>query len=129
MSDPAIVNLFSRPQLGGDLPYFKGKQYGKGFLKEVERLAYPILIRAGKALGRIAVNSMDDYLHNKKGFGESLAANATAEFDDVKDELRQAFKKDKKNQKGSGMRKRKKPHQGSGINKRRNLVQTTFGNL
>ena len=38
-----LADFYSKPQLGGDLPYFVGKQYGGGWLKTIGRFAFPII--------------------------------------------------------------------------------------
>ena len=45
-----IATLYSQSQQGGELPYFVGKQYGTGWLRNIARFAFPIIKRIGRAL-------------------------------------------------------------------------------
>lgn len=67
-----ITSLYSQSQQGGELPYFIGKQYGSGWLRNLGRLAFPIL----KRLGHAALNTVKDVFVNKKEFFPSMKSNA-----------------------------------------------------
>ena len=67
-----ITSLYSQSQQGGELPYFIGKQYGLGGLRNLGRLAFPIL----KRLGHAALNTVKDVFVNKKEFFPSMKSNA-----------------------------------------------------
>ena len=43
MSNSPIIEVYSSPMQGGQLPYFVGKQYGMGWLKKIGRMAFPLL--------------------------------------------------------------------------------------
>lgn len=79
MNHKAIAKAYSKPQQGGELPYFVGKQYGSGWFQNVGRLAFPILKRITRALG----NTAEDVIVNNKGIGESLKSNAMNEIGDI----------------------------------------------
>ena len=78
MTDPNIIDIYSQPQQGGELQYFVGKQYGSGWLKTLGRLAFPILKRIGRFLGKAA----KDILVNKRPVLESLKRNAMDEVEE-----------------------------------------------
>lgn len=67
-----IASLYSRPQNGGELPYFVGKQYGSGWLKTLGRFAFPIL----KRLGRMALGTASDVLVKSQPLLPSLKERA-----------------------------------------------------
>lgn len=73
--NPVIVDAFSKPQMGGELPYFVGKQYGSGWLRTLGRMAFPLLKRVGRFLG----NTAKDVIVNEKPVVESLKKNAIQE--------------------------------------------------
>ena len=79
MTDPVIVDIYSQPQTGGELPYFVGKQYGSGWLKTLGRFAFPILKRIGSFLGKTA----SDVLIKDKPVLDSLKHNAMDEVEDI----------------------------------------------
>lgn len=58
--------------MGGEIPYFVGKQYGTGWLRSLGRIAFPIL----KKLVGVATNTAEDVLMNEKPFLSSLSSNA-----------------------------------------------------
>lgn len=66
-----LVNLYSKPQIGGDLAYFQGNQYGAGWLRSLGRIAFPIL----KSLVGIATNTAEDVVMKDKKFGEAVKSN------------------------------------------------------
>ena len=78
MTDPNIIDIYSQPQQGGELQYFVGKQYGSGWLKALGRLAFPILKRLGRFLGKTA----KDVFIDRKPILKSLKRNAMDEVED-----------------------------------------------
>jgi hypothetical protein len=62
-------------QLGGDLPYFVGKQYGSGWLRTLARVAFPILRRVVGAAG----NAAQDVIYNNRSVGEAVRDSAINE--------------------------------------------------
>jgi hypothetical protein len=63
-------------QLGGDLPFFVGKQYGSGWLSTLAKVAFPILKRlAGVATG-VASNIAHDVIYNERPIGEAVKEHA-----------------------------------------------------
>jgi len=75
MVDQAIVSAYSDGQIGGDLPYFVGRQYGSGWLKTIARFAFPIL----KRVGRVAAKTAQDVIQGDKKVLPSLMDNTMAE--------------------------------------------------
>jgi hypothetical protein len=80
MSSSDIVNMYSRPQQGGELPYFAGKQYGSGWLRTIGRIALPILRKLGLSAAKAATGALaataTDVLMKKANLGQSLKKNA-----------------------------------------------------
>ena len=72
MTDSAIAQIYSQPQVGGDLPYFIGKQYGSGWLRSLGRIAFPII----KKLAGVAANTAEDVIMNDEKILPSLAKNS-----------------------------------------------------
>jgi hypothetical protein len=93
-------------QMGGDLPYFVGRQYGgaSSWLGSLVKMAFPILLKKLFGLGR---SIADDVISKKKSFGESVKDHATSAVEGI---VRSS--KDHEDQKGSGStinrRKRKR---------------------
>jgi len=63
-------------QLGGDLPYFVGKQYGSGWLRTLAKVAFPILRRVVGAAG----NAAQDVIYNNRSVGEAVRDSAVNEI-------------------------------------------------
>ena len=61
--------------MGGELPYFVGKQYGgaSSWLGSLVKMAFPILIKKLLGLGRSVA---DDVITRKKTIGESIKDHA-----------------------------------------------------
>jgi hypothetical protein len=59
----------SANQLGGDLPYFVGKQYGSGWLGTLAKVAFPIL----KRIAGIASNAAEDVIYHEKPIKTAIA--------------------------------------------------------
>lgn len=79
MADPVIIEAYSKPMMGGELPYFVGKQYGSGILSTIGKFAFPLL----KKVGRFAMNTAKDVLVDRKPIKESLKTNALNEVKSV----------------------------------------------
>ena len=79
MTDKVIVESYSKPMMGGELPYFVGKQYGSGILSTIGKFAFPLL----KRVGRFAMNTAKDVLVDHKPIKESLKDNALNEVKSV----------------------------------------------
>ena len=73
--DNAIAIVYSG-QVGGDLPFFLGKQYGSGWLRTIAKFAFAILKRI---LG-VATNTADDVIMKDKKFLSSLGQNTMNEI-------------------------------------------------
>jgi hypothetical protein len=84
---------------GGELPYFRGSQFGNGWLKTLGRIAFPILKRI---VGVAADTAQDVIMHDKKLLPSltSNALNAVSSY--TTDQL------NKTNKRGSGINKRAK---------------------
>lgn len=133
MVDRAIISMYSRPQMGGDLPYFIGNQTQQGggnWLHRIGRFAMPILRKFGlpiaKSVGRAAMKTVDDVISKKQSFKESIKNQAMNVLPEVKDNALNALKEVIDEQHGSGIRKRKRSQVASSINKRRRLAGTIF---
>ena len=87
MSSPILVDIYSKPMQGGELPYFVGKQYGSGWLQTLGRLAFPIIKKVGRFLG----NTAKDVLVNQKPIKESFKSNALDEVAQVVPEVVSRF--------------------------------------
>lgn len=73
--DKALIQIYSKPMMGGELPYFIGRQYGNGWLRTIGRIAFPIL----KRIAGVAANTAQDVILKEKPFLPALKANAIAE--------------------------------------------------
>jgi hypothetical protein len=76
--DP-IAYTYSGQDGGASLPYFIGRQSGTGWLRNLARIAFPILKKVVGVAGNIASNTAEDLIENKKSFTESLKDNALNE--------------------------------------------------
>lgn len=135
--DKNIVDMYSRPLMGGSLPYFiGGNQQGGNWLQRFRNFALPILkklgLSAAKSVGKAAVNTATDVLDNKQSFKESIKNRAMESLSDVKKSALDAIKEgiaSINKQKGSGIRnrrKRKRNNTSFGINKRQKYEGTIF---
>jgi hypothetical protein len=79
MTSQDIISLYSNSQLGGELPYFIGRQYGSGWLKTLGRVALPFL----KRIGGVAAKTFKDVVVDKKSILPSLASNAAIAINDM----------------------------------------------
>ena len=115
MTDAEIVSIYSRPQEGGALQYFVGKQYGTGWLRTLGRIAFPIL----KRFGIVAAKTAQDVLYNDQKVLPSLKRNALEVAGKIIPGLSES--NDKQTQEGIGITRRK-----ININKKRRLQGTIF---
>lgn len=106
--DQLILQEYSGQTGYGTLPYFVGKQYGTGWLRNIARFAFPFLRKALGALGNFTMNTADDLIQNEnKSWKDTVTDNVMKE--------------------ASNIMKRKTPSTGStingrGITKRRKLI-------
>ena len=104
MATEAIVNAYSRSQYGGDLPYFVGKQYGRGWLRTLARVAFPIL----KRVGRVAAKTAQDVIEGEKKILPSL-------YENTMEEISGSLKRPTAPPRKRGVTKRKRPRLGRGL--------------
>ena len=125
-----IITMYSRSQMGGDLPYFIGSQQQGGiWLHRIRQFAMPILQKFGlpiaKSVGRAALKTVDDVISKKHSFKDSIKNQAMNILPEMKDNALNALKEVVDGQHASGLRKRKNKTI-STINKRRRLDGTIF---
>lgn len=75
MSDEVIFKAYlpeNAHQVGGDLPFFVGRQYGSGWLGTLARVAFPIL----KRIAGIAGNAAEDVIYRDKPVKSAIVDNA-----------------------------------------------------
>jgi len=71
--DKLILQEYSGQNGYGSLPYFVGKQYGTGWLRNIARMAFPFLRKALGVVGNIAVNTAGDLINDEnKTIGQTL---------------------------------------------------------
>lgn len=100
----AIVDTYS--QVGGELPYFVGKQYGTGWFSTITKYAFPILRR----LFHVASNTAQDVINKDKPILSSLKEHA---INEAKDTLKRGL--GKKRQRLSINRARKRRQSSSNV--------------
>lgn len=135
MSSNDIANFYANSQVGGELPYFVGKQYGSGWLRTLGRFALPIL----KKIGGVAVKTASEVLNNNSKILPTLKNYALEEVGNLGAQAIDAIHErinrpseipsvQEEVPKGPSMvaRKRKTAFGGNSINKRRNLIQKTI---
>lgn len=78
MADPIFrtYHLSNANQVGGELPYFVGKQYGNGWLRTLAKVAFPIV----KRVAGVASNAAEDIIFNKKPVGSAIKDSALNEL-------------------------------------------------
>ena len=118
--DKLILHEYSGQNGYGSLPFFVGKQYGTGWLRNIARMAFPFLKKALGVVGNIAVNTAGDLIHDEnKKFGSTI-------LDHTVNETRNAFNRSNSSSsqfRGQGL-KRKAPlsiNRG-GVSKKRKLI-------
>ena len=75
MSQDVIYHTYlpeAANQIGGDLPYFVGRQYGSGWLGTLARVAFPII----KRIAGVASKAADDVIYQNKPVKTALVDNA-----------------------------------------------------
>ena len=121
MTQRDIVHLYSRPQMGGELPYFVGRQYGGNWKQTLGRFALSLGRRFGiplaKTLGSAALKTTSDVLWNKQLIKEALQQNMAGTLTDIKkhaaDTIKETIVDPLQNQGGGGRRrKRQMKHKG-----------------
>ena len=129
MSQRDIINLYSRPQHGGDLPYFVGRQYGGNWKQTLGRFALSLGRRFGvplaKTLGSAALKTTSDVLFNKQPIKEAIKQNMAGTVSDIKkhaaDTIKETIVDPLQNQGGGGRKRRRRiKHKGR---KRKRLNQ------
>ena len=76
--DQTLIKIYSQPMMGGELPYFQGRQHGNGWLRTLGKLAFPIVKRAAKGIATMAADTAEDVIVRENKFLPSLQANARA---------------------------------------------------
>ena len=105
--DHLILQEYSGQTGYGTMPYFVGKQYGNGWLRNIARIAFPFLRKALGFVGNVAMNTAGDLIHNEnKTVGEALSENAIAAVKNVV--KRKAPPPSNSTINGSGFTKRRK---------------------
>lgn len=124
MSD--IATFYANSQVGGELPYFVGKQYGSGWLRTLGRFALPIL----KRIGGVAYKTASDVLNNNSKFLPTLKNYALEAVGDLgsQDSIKRPSEKTPVPEAGPTMvvRKRKSAFGGSSINKHQKVIHKTI---
>ena len=77
--DQTLIQQYSKPMMGGELPYFIGNQYGNGWLRTIGRIALPIV----KRLAGVAFNTANDVINKEKPILPTLKSNALAEVNNL----------------------------------------------
>ena len=116
--DKLILHEYSGQDGYGSLPYFVGKQYGTGWLRNIIRMAFPFLRKALGVVGNIAVNTAGDLVNDEnKSVGSTLLENTVKE-------TRNAFnRKPSTPLRGQGFKRRKLLSiNGGGVSKKRKLI-------
>ena len=115
MIERDIVQLYSRPQQGGDLPYFVGKQYGGNWKQTLGRFALSLGRKFGvpiaKTLGSAALKTTGDVLFKKQPIREAIRQNIQNTVPEIKKHAIDTFKEtiyDPLQNQGGGGRKRKR---------------------
>lgn len=74
-----IVDFYSRPQIGGAMPYFVGARRGAGFFSTLARHALPLLKMVGSRLFGVASKTAGDVLERGQPLKDSLISNSLDE--------------------------------------------------
>lgn len=76
----AITRAYMQQDGGASLPYFVTRQYGAGWLRNLARIAFPIVRKVLGLTGKVAANTAQDLINNEeKSFKDSLTENAKKE--------------------------------------------------
>lgn len=132
MSSNDIATFYANSQVGGELPYFVGKQYGSGWLRTLGRFALPIL----KRIGGVAYKTASDVLNNNSKFLPTLKNYALEEVGNLGSKAMDAMKLPSETVKTpepeevksptTVSRKRKSAFGGSSINKHQKVIHKTI---
>lgn len=132
MSNNDIATFYANSQVGGELPYFVGKQYGSGWLRTLGRFALPIL----KRIGGVAYKTANDVLNNNSKFLPTLKNYALEEVGNLGSKAMDALRRpsepvktpEPEEAKSPTMvpRKRKSAFGGSSINKHQKVIHKTI---
>lgn len=82
MSQDLIFRAYlpeSANQVGGDLPYFVGRQYGSGWLGTLAKVAFPIL----KRIAGVASRAAEDVIYNDKPVKSAFVDHAVGAINDL----------------------------------------------
>jgi hypothetical protein len=117
--DKLILNEYSGQTGYGSLPYFVGKQYGTGWLRNIVRMAFPFLRKALGVVGNIAVNTAGDLVNDEnKKVGPTILEHTV-------NETRNAFSRKPPSTliRGNGIKRKSLTSiNGGGVSKRRKLI-------
>jgi hypothetical protein len=117
--DKLILNEYSGQTGYGSLPYFVGKQYGTGWLRNIVRMAFPFLRKALGVVGNIAVNTAGDLVNDEnKKVGPTILEHTV-------NETRNAFNRKPPSTpiRGNGIKRKSLTSiNGGGVSKRRKLI-------
>ena len=117
--DKLILNEYSGQTGYGSLPYFVGKQYGTGWLRNIVRMAFPFLRKALGVVGNIAVNTAGDLVNDEnKKVGPTILEHTV-------NETRNAFNRKPPSAliRGNGIKRKSLTSiNGGGVSKRRKLI-------
>ena len=95
MIDRNIIHMYSRPQQGGDLTFFRGKQYGGNWKSVFGRYALPILKQFGipiaKLAGKALWNAGRNVIENKTSVKDALLGSAKEVLPEIKRHARNAI--------------------------------------
>jgi hypothetical protein len=94
MIDRDIVRLYSGPQQGGDLPYFRGKQYGGNWKATLGRYAIPLMKKFGLPVAKFAGQAI-------LRAGENVMTSNKKPIEALKEAAREILPKVKSNAKGA----------------------------
>lgn len=126
MSNADLINMYSRSQQGGELPYFVGKQTGSGWFRALGRFAIPILRKLGLSAAKAATGALaataTDVLTGKKQFVPSLKQNTMSAVNETLPVIR----REATHVIDSLAGQKRTKHRTKGINKRRKVTGTIF---
>ena len=120
MTQRDIINLYSRPQQGGELPYFTGRQYGGNWKQILGRFALFLGRKFGlpvaKTVGSAALKAANEAIFNKRPVKEAIKENMLNTLPQIKSQAIDTMKEIVEQNQGGGGRLRKRLNQaGNGI--------------
>ena len=111
MSQCDIINLYSRPQQGGDLPYFTGRQYEGNWKQTLGRFALlfgrKFALPTAKTVGSAALKAVNDAIFNKKPIKEAMKENMLSTLPQIKSQAIDTMKEIVEQNQGGGGRFRR----------------------